>query len=64
MDANPLTATPDRRRHRGERGQGYVEYGLILVIIAIGVLLLLEVVGHTTGSLYSNIGNAVGHAQG
>jgi Flp pilus assembly pilin Flp len=64
MDANPLPATPNRSRHRDERGQAYVEYGLIVVIIAIGVLVLLEVVGHSTGSMYSNVATAVGHAQG
>jgi len=46
------------------RPERFERYGLILVIIALGVLLLLEVMGHSTGSLYSNVGNAVGHAQG
>lgn len=62
MDANLRSAAPTRRRHRHERGQGYVEYAFIVVIIAIGVLLLLEVMGHTTGSMYSNVATAVGHS--
>ena len=36
-----------------------VEYGLILILVAIVVLLILVVTGHQTSNLYSNISNAL-----
>jgi len=47
-----------RLRH-GEDGQGMVEYAFILVLIAMAVLLGLQVLGHTTSNLYSNISNGL-----
>ena len=45
---------------RGERGQGMVEYAFIVVLIAIAVIIALQVLGHTTNNLYSNISNGLG----
>jgi len=38
------------------RGQGLVEYALILVLIAIAVITALTAVGQKTSSVYTNIG--------
>ena len=40
---------------RGQAGQGYVEYALILILMAMVVLVLLSVVGHETNNVFSNI---------
>lgn len=40
---------------RGQAGQGYVEYALILILMAMVVLVLLSVVGHETKNVFSNI---------
>lgn len=38
-----------------EKGQGLVEYALILVLVAIIVLAILLLLGPTVGNMYSNI---------
>ena len=38
-----------------ERGQGLVEYGLILVLIAIAVVIIVSQFGQTLNTMYSNI---------
>ena len=38
-----------------EEGQGMTEYGLILVLIAVVVILMLGVLGHQVNNTYSNI---------
>ncbi|MGD1034372.1 MAG: Flp family type IVb pilin [Candidatus Dormibacteria bacterium] len=43
-----------------EKGQGMVEYALILVLIAIVVIVILTVVGHQVNNVFSNISNALG----
>lgn len=40
---------------RNEKGQGLVEYALILVLIAIVVIAAVKSVGSTTSSTFSNI---------
>lgn len=40
---------------RGEAGQGYVEYALILILMALVVLVMLSVVGHETRNVFSNV---------
>lgn len=40
---------------RGDAGQGYVEYALILILMAMLVLVLLSVVGHETRNVFSNV---------
>jgi pilus assembly protein Flp/PilA len=42
-------------RLRNERGQGLVEYALILVLIALVVMAAVHTVGNTTKSTFSNI---------
>lgn len=44
--------------HPSERGQGLVEYGMIIVIVALIVMLVLLALGPSTGNLFSNsVGN-------
>ncbi len=42
-----------------EQGQGLVEYGLILVLIAIVAILSLIFLGGTLSSMLSNVGSSV-----
>ncbi len=42
-----------------EQGQGLVEYGLILVLIAIVAILSLIFLGGTLSSMLSNVGKSV-----
>lgn len=50
-----------RAAHGNEAGQGMTEYGLILVLIAIVVILMLGVLGHQVTNDYSNIANGLPH---
>ena len=43
----------------GERGQGMVEYGLILVLIAIVVIIVVASIGKKTSNVFSNVSNAL-----
>ena len=64
----PITVAVDRRRaisrHRDtlsdERGQGMVEYALILVLIAVVVIVILAVVGNQANNVFSNVSSALG----
>jgi pilus assembly protein Flp/PilA len=47
------------RRDDGERGQGMVEYALILVLIAIVVIVILHVLGQQTRNVFSNVSNGL-----
>lgn len=42
-----------------QRGQGMVEYALILVLIALVVIVILQVLGHQVGNAFSNINNGL-----
>ena len=59
----PVESTPlepaERRSRRDQAGQGMVEYAFIIVLIAIAVLVALQVLGHATNNLYSNISNGL-----
>jgi len=44
-----------------EEGQGLTEYGLILVLIAIVVILMLGVLGGKVSNQYSNVSNSLPH---
>ena len=64
MDSTALTVQEppqpaEQRTHEGEEGQGMVEYAFILVLIAVVVIIALQVLGHTTQNLYSNISNGL-----
>lgn len=61
-----MAAPPNRARAPdpshppdGEAGQGLVEYGLILVLIAIVAILSLVFIGGNLSTMLSNIGNSV-----
>jgi pilus assembly protein Flp/PilA len=40
---------------RKEKGQGLVEYALILVLVAIVVIVILALLGPAVGNIFSNI---------
>jgi pilus assembly protein Flp/PilA len=42
-----------------EKGQGLVEYALILVLVAIVVIAILMLLGPIIGNVFSNIVNAL-----
>jgi pilus assembly protein Flp/PilA len=41
--------------HRKERGQGMVEYALLIVLLAIVVVVMIVVMGTSVSNMYSNI---------
>lgn len=45
---------------REEQGQGLMEYGLILVLVAIIVVLILGVYGSQVANLFSRVTNEIG----
>ena len=49
-----------RRREDDERGQGMVEYALILVLIAVVVIVVLTTVGKKVENVFSNISSGLG----
>jgi pilus assembly protein Flp/PilA len=42
-----------------ERGQGLVEYALILVLVAVVVIVILALLGPAIGNVFSNIVSAI-----
>lgn len=42
-----------------EKGQGLVEYALILVLVAIVVIVILAIMGPAIGNIFSEIVNAL-----
>ncbi len=56
-DPAPAICGQVRRR---ERGQGMVEYALILVLIAVVVVVILTVVGNQVNNVFSNVSSALG----
>jgi len=44
---------------QSEKGQGLVEYALILVLVAIVVIAILLLLGPVIGNVFSNIVNAI-----
>lgn len=40
-----------------EKGQGLVEYALILVLVAIIVIVILRILGQGVGNVFSNVVN-------
>lgn len=57
MDTQPIEQRPTRAAEPAdeESGQGMIEYALIVILVAIGALIALQVLGHATNNLYSNI---------
>lgn len=44
---------------KNEKGQGLVEYALILVLIAIVVIAALTILGQKTNNVFSTVGSAI-----
>jgi pilus assembly protein Flp/PilA len=42
-----------------ERGQGMVEYGLILMLVAIIVIVILALLGPAIGNMFSEMVNSI-----
>jgi pilus assembly protein Flp/PilA len=42
-----------------EKGQGLVEYALILVLVAVVVIVILALLGPAVGKIFSNVVSAV-----
>ena len=42
-----------------EKGQGLVEYALILVLVAVVVIIILVLLGPAIGNIFSNIVNTL-----
>ena len=42
-----------------EKGQGLVEYALILVLVAVVVIVILALLGPAIGNIFSNVVEAV-----
>jgi Flp pilus assembly pilin Flp len=56
-----ITRAPDIRAYFGsERGQGMVEYALILFLIAIGAVVLLTAIGWDIQEVFDEVENALG----
>ncbi len=47
-------------RLRRQEGQALVEYGLILALVAVVVIGVLVVLGHTVHNTLNNVANSVG----
>jgi Flp pilus assembly pilin Flp len=62
-DVAPTTPDTDAPvvRDEHERGQGMIEYALILTLISIVLILTIQVIGHQTGTMFSNVGNGLAH---
>lgn len=44
---------------KDNKGQGLVEYALILVLVAVVVIVVLAILGPTIGNVFSNIIKAI-----
>ena len=44
---------------QGQRGQGMVEYALILVLIAVVVIVIVSTVGKQVNNVFSNISSSL-----
>ena len=45
-----------------EKGQGLIEYALILVLIAVVVIVVLRILGPQIGGIFSNINTSLSNA--
>jgi len=43
-----------------ERGQGLVEYAIIIVIVAVAVIVVMRLMGPKTGNTFSTINTSLG----
>lgn len=44
---------------KNEKGQGLVEYALILVLIAIVVIIAMQVLGRSTSNTFTEVGSTI-----
>jgi pilus assembly protein Flp/PilA len=44
---------------KNSRGQTLIEYGLLLILIAVVVIAAIAIVGHKTNNTYSTIGSTL-----
>lgn len=51
------------RLKKPARGQGLVEYALLLGLIAIGVIVAVKIFSQNVSSAYNHVGNCVNNAQ-
>ena len=54
-----LRAIVSGRLRSGSRGQGMVEYALILMLVAIVLIVIVTVLGTHVSGMYSNISNGI-----
>ncbi|MEA5078586.1 hypothetical protein SDC9_82524 [bioreactor metagenome] len=47
-----------------EKGQGLIEYALILVLIAVVVIVVLRLLGPQIGGIFSNINSTISNPAG
>jgi pilus assembly protein Flp/PilA len=59
-----LIAVDTLRAHRSARGQGLVEYALILVLVAIVVIAALMILGPVIGNTFSTINTSIASVPG
>ncbi|HEY8394791.1 MAG TPA: Flp family type IVb pilin [Thermaerobacter sp.] len=52
-----------KHRLRDERGQGMVEYGLIIALVALGVIVALGLIGDELANIFDKIGSDLQSAQ-
>lgn len=45
--------------HSSEAGQGLLEYGLVLVLVAVAVVAILAILGPQIGNIFSTINSCV-----
>jgi pilus assembly protein Flp/PilA len=48
------------RARRAEKGQGMVEYGLILMIITVALIIIVSTIGRQADNMFSNVSNGLG----
>ena len=51
---------PRRGDHAGQRGQGLVEYALILVLVAVVVVTVLATLGTRITTVFTDVARALG----
>ncbi len=52
-------ADPQGRLRSGSRGQGMVEYALMLMLVALVLIVILTVLGGHVTDMYSNVSNGI-----
>lgn len=56
-----LAKQPATKPESLERGQGLVEYALIIALVAIVVITALFILGGTIGNAFTGVSNAIGN---